>query len=140
MNIEEKKCKIKTAKLAKKKGFDCKCIDYHIDGQKRLENRYYFGKSYNYNALLNIISLPTQALLQKWLRKIHNIDIQVIRNKPGYDEYKVEIYKTNLDSNTYYYEVIADETGLICWFSDYEEALEKGLLKALKLLKDKTNK
>jgi predicted patatin/cPLA2 family phospholipase len=72
--------------------------------------------------------------LKKWLRKVHRIDVQVLRNKPGYDEYKVEIYKTD-NTNSYIHFWIKEE-GYIKWFESYEDALEEGLFEALNLVND----
>jgi len=73
--------------------------------------------------------------LQKWLRDIHKIDIQILRNKPGYDEYKVEIYQTT-NSDTYFFGLIKEDDEYIKWFKVYETALEVGLFESLKLIKD----
>jgi predicted patatin/cPLA2 family phospholipase len=72
--------------------------------------------------------------LQKWLREVHRIDVQVLRNKPGYDEYKVEIYKTD-NTNSYIHFWIKEED-YIKWFESYEDALEEGLFEALNLVND----
>jgi predicted patatin/cPLA2 family phospholipase len=72
--------------------------------------------------------------LKKWLREVHRIDVQVLRNKPGYDEYKVEIYKTD-NTNSYIHFWIKEED-YIKWFESYEDALEEGLFEALNLVND----
>ena len=72
--------------------------------------------------------VTTQSLLQKWLREEHKIDIQILRNKPGYNEYKVEIYKTDEYSDHYLYFFIK-EGGCT-----YESALESALKESLKLI------
>jgi predicted patatin/cPLA2 family phospholipase len=109
--MQEKLISLKTAKKAKEKGFD---------------NHIIIGNVYN--------SEPTQSLLQKWLREVHRIDVQVLRNKPGYDEYKVEIYKTD-NTNSYIHFWIKEED-YIKWFESYEDALEEGLFEALNLVND----
>ncbi|NCD06163.1 MAG: hypothetical protein EOL97_08595 [Spirochaetia bacterium] len=84
-----------------------------------------------------MICAPTQSLLQKWLRDKYRIDIQITRNKPGYNEYRVEIYQTFTNLNTYVYKQINEDNSNFCkWFSNYEDALEEGLLEGLKLIKD----
>ena len=95
----------KTASLAKEKGFQIMTINYAY------------------------VKMPTQSLLQKWLREEHNIHILVAATgfKDGsgsipnrYDVmYFKDICKNTFDS--------IHET--------YEEALEEGLQQALILLK-----
>lgn len=73
-------------------------------------------------------NVPTQSLLQRWLREIHNISIEVFslsyHNKI---QFTMNIKKLNkseikiLSKNNYHFEI-------------YEEALEFGLQKALELL------
>ena len=63
---------------------------------------------------------PTQSLLQKWLREIHNIHIEINRTyEKGY----------------YTYEYFIDKNNQLFGFKNFEEALEKGLLEGLKLIK-----
>lgn len=82
----------------------------------------------------------SQTLLQKWLREVHNIDVVIVpeRYKNGVN-YLVQAQKFDLTSDP--------ETNLnFCiegsyWFNDnheyptYEDAMEKGLEEALKLIK-----
>lgn len=76
---------------------------------------------------IDLISTPTQSLLQKWLRDTHDIHIEITHwedNKWSailvHDKYPVEEDE---------YEAFGEET--------YEDALEIGLYEALKLLDDK---
>lgn len=64
---------------------------------------------------------PTQALLQKWLREIHNIDLWAAKytRYGGKTEYIFHIFEKN--PNPWF-------------FNTYEDALEKGLQEALKLV------
>lgn len=73
------------------------------------------------------------SYIQKWLRDIHGIDLHILRNKPGYNEYKVEIYKVSSSTHDYIHFWIKDGE-YIKWFLTYEEALEAGLQEALKLI------
>jgi len=74
---------------------------------------------------------PTQALLQKWLRKIHNIHIEICLghdyNNIWYDFY---LYKIELGLQ---YEHLNQE--VVSGSDTPEGALEEGLLIALKLIK-----
>ena len=131
--MEEQLISIETAILAKEKGFD-EITRYYF-------NEYGMSKDSSSTSLYwysddGFCRRPTQSLLQKWLRDKHNIDIQILRNKPGYNEYKVEIYKTN-NTNEYIYFTIKEKDGIyIKWFKTYEAALEKGLYQALTLIKE----
>lgn len=139
--MKEQLISFETAKLAKERGFKWNTLDsfYKLTFEEtwkpnlrdRLGN-FIDWNTESYGVSKNITSRPTQSLLQKWLREVHNIDIQILRNKPGYSEYKVEIYKIN-NSNQYIYLLIKDEE-FIKWFYTYEEALEVALQEALKLI------
>lgn len=135
--MQEQIISFDTAKLTREKKFDWACTDGY--GAKGTE---YFLKDYkegdilfdNWNYAGNIyvdsvccISAPTQSLLQKWLREKHNIDIIV---KPWTGDIK--------GSKTYASDVyIFGTTTYIknTRVNSYEEALEEGLLEALKLIK-----
>lgn len=68
---------------------------------------------------------PTQSLLQRWLRVVHNIDIFVVACYIGSDEHKYSYYivSRNIDNDT---DGSEDDT--------YEEALENALLEGLELI------
>jgi len=127
----------KTAKLAKEKGFNGFCMfyyeksteslkpvfngNYHIDEQD--PDNLHFGFDMNIQSN-SYYSAPTQSLLQKYLREKHGIEVFI-----------------DLDLNTEYFVVCKSlEKGLLFESKDtyktYEEALEKGLQEALKLIKD----
>ena len=89
----------------------------------------------NWNRIDNHLSAPTQSLLQKWLRDKYNIDLQpyLILCKNNTIEVKQE-----KESKEYAYmlfiEGILNDNYTIVAFNSYEEALEVGLLEALKLI------
>lgn len=111
--MKEQLITFETAKLAKEKGFRL-LVDFES-------------------------SYPTQSLLQKWLREKHNIDVVISpeRYSNGVN-YLVQAQKWDLNADP--------EVNLnfvikgSCWYNDnheyptYEEALEKGLQEALKLI------
>lgn len=68
---------------------------------------------------------PTQSLLQKWLREIHGISIDVNTMHEGNYGYNINILK----DKHYLYEEGKDNVG------NYEETLEIALQKALQLIK-----
>ncbi len=124
MNMSDTLVSFETAKLAKEKGFpDILGLTYSQDG--RLEGH----RSINYPA-------PTQSLLQKWLREEHNISVNPIPNfKTKVNQYHIGIVFINkgvVDSTIMR---IDDVYKTIVLFDSYEEALEKGLQEALKLIK-----
>ena len=110
---------IETAKLAKEKGFNW--------GEKC-----YFDINPNSQAMCysetnpSHFLMPTQSLLQKWLREVHNIHIYIIAD--GRLDFGMCL--NIIDS--------PDESGYWNYFlKTYEEALEKGLQEALKLIETK---
>lgn len=163
--MREKLISFDTAKLASEKCFDWKVENYFDETENNKEVNLLADtiiRDYNYfvttlkgefayeyiekgylQELYNIVTedycgylkRPTQSLLQKWLREVHKIDIQITIVKAGYKEYKVEIYKQPENTNQYTYFFIKEEDGLyIKYFQNYEDALEEGLLIALKQL------
>ena len=120
-----------TAKLAKEEGFDWessglydeKCIlgINHHDYRRLFTNT----KEDTYN-----IAAPTQSLLQKWLREVHNIEIIVHpkeHSSLGF-MYVVDVFFIDQLNNISY-------SGVYSLYKTYEEALETGLQEAIKLIK-----
>ena len=69
-------------------------------------------------------NLPTQSLVQKWLREVHNIHIEIYYNASG-----CGWILTKLNGST-----IKDIDNDI-FFDTYEYSLEQGIIEALKLIK-----
>ena len=91
---------------------------YHVNNRKEID--------FSNNAWY-LCSAPTQSLLQKWLREIYKIDIYIRfwnGSKITY-EYVFRYIDSNKKSNT----IFSDYR-----YDNYEEALEKGLQEALKLI------
>jgi hypothetical protein len=84
-------------------------------------------KGFDLNRHINDECSPTQSLLQKWLRDKHNIHLTV----------------TSISQESWQYHItkIGDSLGknYIEDFYNYEEALELGLMEALKLITFKSN-
>jgi hypothetical protein len=122
--MEETLISFETAKLAKEIGFNWP-TRYYYDfigdrGSDRTDVNWNQSKEELYSA-------PTQSLLQKWLREIHNIMFVI---KPFYDN--------SMKKTTYVADpIIAGKTNKIAREDTYEEALEVGLFEALKLIKTK---
>jgi len=120
-----------TAKLAKEKGFENKHPhklrrDYYNHLGKLNGDVTKYLKAFCNNEDTSeylTIDAPTQSLLQKWLREVHDIHVIIVsggeNGLPSYD-YCVMVNRINhnLDDGDY----------------SYEEALEKGLQGALKLI------
>jgi len=121
-----------TAVLARERGFEVKVrTAYFGMKSKKLE----FNKRLdNYNNQTSLWSAPTQSLLQRWLREKHNMEITVSPAIVG--KYSFAIYQLGTIINIvflYGRNVKKDERGNV-YFNSYEEALEEGLLQALKLI------
>ena len=119
--MEEQLISFETAKLAKEKGFnEIPCHYVYDEGILK--------QSYQAFNRLNFELAPTQSLLQKWLRDKHNINVLFNTYHVGepikgvsYGCYIIDNIKGRLSSNLAHYTI-------------YEEALEKGLQEALKLI------
>lgn len=156
--MKEQLISFETAKLAKEKGFDILCFNYYFEDGEFKENiltgqNGYYGDDYEVEfeefledwndkmltkknggrcfgcsknkGYLETFSAPTQSLLQKWLREVHNIHTNV--------HYGLTFtFKINgdLKGNDYVDYSEMDKF----WGRTYEEALEKGLQEALKLI------
>ncbi len=107
-----------TAILAKQKGFDWKCTLSFND--KDISNDiFYVSVLKNYN-VGNQCSLCTQALLAKWLRDVHNIDIDI---SPYANLYHILLFKNKKLEQFFGNNLLT-----------YEQALEEGLKQALNLI------
>lgn len=132
--MKDKLISFETATLAKKRGFDWKCNNYH---DKR--DGYYLDNvvDKNYNETIGCISIPTQTLLQKWLREEHKIVVSPdIFNTEEFKLYWAVgiIFIENLEEENFT-EESRPNFQLPDMFNTYEKALEKGILEALKLIK-----
>jgi hypothetical protein len=113
MNISDTLITFETAKLAKEKGFNISSrsdgvgMDIFADG--KLIHTIFYNENHIY--------APTQALLQKWLRKVHKINVYCIPTD---------------EDNELWYNNIASH--YVPFRGTYEEALEVGLQEALKLI------
>ena len=93
----------------------------------------YNDGDFDFTVYKDTISAPTQSMLQKYLREVHNVDIQISIVKPDYGAYHVEIYIQPDISNEYTYFFIKEDDNIyIKHFESYEEALEEALIQSLK--------
>jgi len=127
------------AKLAKEKGFNLYVERYYMDHDYNRKWALH-GKS-NYNDEKTKIwegdavyySAPTQSLLQRWLRDIYFIHIEIYYMD---DLLKYGYKLTNIKTNTEYSEdyIFSNYNKTNLYGYSYEQALEKALLEALKHL------
>lgn len=106
-----------TAKLAKEKNFNWDCRFLYKSNIGWEEG---VGVDYNWNKF-DSISAPTQTLLQKWLREIHNIDVIPNRQNNNIQYFVYVWFKHN--------DPICLHESMNC--RTYEEAFEIGLQYAL---------
>ena len=107
--MKEQLITFETAKLAKEKGFT---IGVDLILYLYLEKGFYIGA-------------PTQSLLQKWLREQHNLEV-ISMHADDFVWWKVKVRRLS--------KVGAELIKTEMEFNTYEEALEKGLQEALKLI------
>jgi len=134
--IEEQLIEFDTAKLARDKGLTRETLGYRTSSVRK---DYYNHRgelngdcTENINELLSktktskykLIAAPTQAVLQKWLREIHNIEIWIGKGGLNGDKYHAEDITKN--------GILVYENNEM--FDTYEQALEKVLKEALKLI------
>jgi hypothetical protein len=132
--MKEQIVSFKTAKAAKEKGFMWKTVDHYRDMDCT-----HNGVGYNFNNpeeqelwSIEITSAPTQSLLQKWLRDVHNCYI-VITPEP-----------LTVGINFNFQVLFYNPNAMECWddkssgmygdngeYPTYEESLEAGLQEAL---------
>lgn len=129
--MEEKVINFDTAKAAKEKGFDWDCRFYFSNKEER-DSFTEKASPGNYNSSYwskqdfddeEWISRPAQALLQKWLREVHNIHINI-------DCWKKATFHLlhDKDSKGSFYPKNPSQ------WNTYEEALEIALQESLKLI------
>ena len=132
--MEDTLINFETAKLAKEKGFDEKVYrEYDKSGYLRCTSKSADVVLGPYDELLKSTEYPapTQSLLQKWLREVHNIEIYVHKFKPN-GAYPKGYYCVSRPLIHYSNEM---KDWIFTNFKTYEEALEVGLQEGLKLIK-----
>ena len=120
--MEETIVNFQTARLAREKGFH-ELVATHYKDKLVMPHKVIIGGSKNYEE--GIISAPRQSFLQKWLRDEH--DLWVL---PEIKKHK-GLYYVNCDV---WIDNKASYLGLDNLKLNYEDALEKGIVEALKLI------
>jgi len=135
----------KTAKLAKELNFDIPVR--HSYGHKINPHIAYpnedFSIPQNFNSpntgrnWKDLISTPTQTILQKWLREEHNCIVEVIYQYGKLTKWKIVYYVTvdYLGKNMELPITSEPDFQSTTVYSKYEDALEIGLKNALLLIK-----
>lgn len=120
--LKEKLISFETAMLAKEKGFDLPVTNFYTSkgtlGLCTIGSEF-FDTEYR---------TPTLSFLQMWLREIHELDVYVISEDNS--TYWYNLHGENINPKDYRLEFGEDDL----YNSTYEEALEIGLLAALKLI------
>lgn len=146
--MTEQVISFETAKLAKEKGFNIDSFYFYTKPNSKVFGIDEHGRNYPIinkpktlfvvgNAVAlnikNVYLAPTQSLLQKWLRDVHNIDVW---SQPFVHQPEDLTKKPYLPDESYSYFIYKDGSWMMdkvdCF--DWESALEEGLQKALKLI------
>jgi hypothetical protein len=126
--MEEELITLETAKLAEKKNFDEVTLSFYRDNGKA--DFSIASDRPNSRLARNNFSAPTQSLLQKWVRDVHNIHCSSECNASGWMWVIEKTNGTFIKDSEFSGDI--PESGM---WGTYEEALEKGLQEALKLIK-----
>jgi len=132
--MEEQLVSFETAKLAHEKGYNIKTwpLQYYRTELKPNEVRDTVHNSTYVKSFLT----PTQSLLAKWLREVHQIHIDIIfkNNIKKWDCSPYSLELNGLQYVKFYKEYFKGERKKLS-FDSYEVAFEAGLFEALKLIK-----
>lgn len=125
--MEEQLITFETAKLALEKGLFLRTPKMYIEG--KLKKRPTEHMSSMRERFTDICGAPTQSLLQKWIRDVHNIHISLEEIISNHDTVWVQELSPTVRNKVLYYHQDPNT------YKSYEEALEEGLKQALKLIK-----
>ncbi len=130
--MEDQLITFETAKLAKEKKSNIPTRNFYADLSWNSKQIYsvsevgydeFTDSMEKEHGFGDIVLIPTQSLLQKWLREVYNIKIRLVQRNLKYsDKYWIFI-QLELDKEVKF-------EG-----NSYEQALEIGLYQALKLIK-----
>ena len=127
MNTHESYVSLETAKMLKEAGFDWPCI-YGYDAKGKTCYPYDYRYTPWNDGTTLCCSQPTLAVAQRWLREVKGYSIYVIPG--GYKYYVLD----NNDSCGYGSTYTLNST------LKYEEALEAGIQKCLRILLEENDK
>jgi hypothetical protein len=108
-----------TVKLGVKKGYNSPVSsnNFYWDEAGRNIHPYNWYTPFNF---IHVIHAPTQTVLQRWIRCVLNIHVEIYSNASGWGWILTKINGTGIKE-------ITDDI----FFDTYEEALEAGMVKAL---------
>ena len=147
--MRETRVTFKTARLANEKGFNLRQSEYfneyadlseiyNCQCNDRDVNECSCGAMESYNEGKDVIQAPTQTLLQKWLRDIHQIYVDIDIDQTTYPKFCYMISRfignpTDLAAEEWGWENLPNgvDWGL---HRSWEDSLEEGLFEALKLI------
>lgn len=118
--MEEQLITFKTSAIAKVKGFHEETQAMTVGENYPIVNDPKYETPYDWNSLAGY-SLPTQSLLQKWLRERHNIHINLKAFK--FSKGNTFVYEVNCLNVDYHISSME--------FTTYEKALEQALIDGL---------
>ena len=130
--IEESYVSFDTARMLKEAGFEANLKTRYVEEEKDEWAFWESGtKRSDYNYFDDTIACPTQALAARWLREVHDTFVKMER-VGSFDGKEFRFYWS--------YSLITVSTACLKSISggrydSYEEALEAGLQKAIKLIK-----
>lgn len=133
-----------TAKLLKEIGFNYPVINQYIGDKLYLGKDFAICEPIDVNSDAkdrDVYSAPTQSLAQKWLREKYNVFVETmfIVQETGLDIYKVgfviKVKKFIETDSLYDYYLLYEGFN-----ADYEQAIEKGLQEAIKIVKNERNR
>ena len=136
--MDEQVVKIETAELADKKGFNEYCERWYTETLEHDYTDHHNGNEYTfpytpprpwytkYRAGYDrqLFRAPTQTTLQTWLRKTHEIHVEIYCNASGWGWILTKLNGTVIK------EILDD-----MFFNEYEDALEAGIFEALNIIK-----
>tara|TARA_R110000772_G_scaffold68118_4_gene150911 strand:+ start:12034 stop:12390 length:357 start_codon:yes stop_codon:yes gene_type:complete len=118
--MKEQVIEFETAKLAKEKGFPTLEYGYEYNKEGQVVDPTFSKGGY---------SIPTQSLLHRWLMEIHGYYVIVIPTITSNWTFKIiNVLKKNTMEIPPYTDVSGED------FPNFQQALEKGLKEALKLI------
>lgn len=130
MKDKEELVSIYIARCLRDLGFDwlvTSCYNDNPDLKEDSKVERYKTKPINYNAFnqLQVFSLPTQSLAQRWIRDNYKINISI--NYSNITKNHWAVFVEGFGNNKFYTDSIS--------FPSYEDALEKGLEIAIEYIK-----
>lgn len=122
--IGEDYISFETAKLLKEKGFDEKCTHYYKNEKYLVDLGYTNIHSYTNSDLLEEFTAPTLQMTMKWLREVHNFNVNTELNIHGYFCSLSHIVR-NLSGHII--DIEDSEAWETAYYDSYEQAVEAAI-------------